>query len=290
LEGERLQSFGDFPYEYSNYEDSRIAILPVPFDKTCTWKKGASEGPSAIMSASRHLEFYDIDTDSEVYRLGIWTAPPLVARSPEEMVGAVCSAVERLTDAGKFVVVIGGEHTVAFPSVKAHVSLYPDLSVLHLDAHTDMRDTYMGSKWNHACVMARIGEVVNTTVSAGIRSMDITERDAIERERIIFADEILNDREGGWIDRANRLLTDDVYITVDLDVFDPSIMPSTGTPEPGGIGWYEVLSLMKQVFAEKNVVGFDIVELSPTGDHAADFTAAKLIYVMLSYKFFCKNK
>jgi len=284
LERNVYKNFGGLPPELSNFKESRIAILPVPFDKTCTWIKGASKGPTAIINASVNLEFYDIDTDSEVYRLGIWTAPSIKARTSEKMVSAVYREVIRLLEMDKFVVVLGGEHTVALGSIKAHAEIYPNISILHLDAHADMRDTYEGNKLSHACVMARVREITHRTVSVGIRSMDRSERDIINRNRVFFAHEIAGSRE--WIEKVARLLTKNVYITIDLDVFDPSFMPSTGTPEPGGIGWYDMVDLMKLIFKKKNVVGFDVVELSPAQNPTADFTAAKLVYMLLSYKFF----
>ncbi len=278
------KNFGGLPPELSNFKESKIAILPVPFDKTCTWIKGASRGPSAIIDASVNLEFYDIDTDSEVYRLGIWTAPPIKAGTSKKMVEEVYKEVLRLLEMDKFIVVLGGEHTVALGSIKAHAEIYSDMSVLHLDAHADMRDTYEGNKLSHACVMARVKEITHRIVSVGIRSMDYSEREVIDRKRTFFAHQIVGSRE--WIKKVMRLLTQNVYITIDLDVFDSSLMPSTGTPEPGGIGWYDMIDLMKLIFKNKNVVGFDVVELSPTHNPAADFTAAKLVYMLLSYKFF----
>jgi len=278
------KNFGGLPSALSNFKKSKIVILPVPFDKTCTWIKGASRGPTAIINASVNLEFYDIDTDSEVYRLGIWTAPPIRAKTSEKMVETVYQRVFRLLKTDKFVVVLGGEHTVALGSIKAHAEVYSNMSVLHLDAHADIRDTYEGSKLNHACVMARIKEITKRTVSVGIRSMDYSEKEVIDREKVFFAHEIARTQE--WIEKVARLLTKNVYITIDLDVFDPSLMPSTGTPEPGGIGWFDMVDLMKVIFKKKNVVGFDVVELSPTQNPTADFTAAKLVYMLLSYKFF----
>jgi agmatinase len=183
----------------------------------------------------------------------------------------------------KFVVLIGGEHSVSIGSVKAHLKDGADITVLQLDAHADLRDEYNGSKYNHACVMARIKEMC-PIVQVGIRSMDSSEKQRLEKENVIFARDIYH--HNGWLERAVSKLSDNVYVTIDLDVFDPSIMPSTGTPEPGGLSWYDVLTLLKAVAQRKNVVGFDVTELCPDErNKAPDFVAAKLIYKLLSYKF-----
>jgi agmatinase len=179
-------------------------------------------------------------------------------------------------------VVVGGEHSVSVGAVQAHVDRYPGLSVLQLDAHADLRDEYEGSKYNHACVMARIRELC-PIVQVGIRSMDISEKPALAENRVFFAHAIHGSLT--WIDQVVAGLTERVYLTIDLDAFDPSIMPSTGTPEPGGLGWYEVLTLLKTVCRRRTVVGFDVVELCPVETNwAPDFLAAKLIYKILSYR------
>jgi agmatinase len=186
-------------------------------------------------------------------------------------------------DKGKFIIVIGGEHSVSIGSIQAHAEKYDDLTVLQLDAHTDLRDEYHDSKYNHACVMARVKEKC-PIVQVGIRSMDASEKDSIDSSRTFFAKDIYNNTD--WIKQVISKLTDNVYVTIDLDVFDPSIMPSTGTPEPGGLLWYDVLMLLKNISKKKNIVGFDVVELCPEShNRAPDFLAAKLIYKFLSYKF-----
>ena len=277
-------NFGDLPEEYSTLEQAEIVILPVPYDRTSTWLKGADKGPEAIIESSAHMELYDIETDSEVYRKGIFTAEPIDEKElPENMVPAVRENVKHYIDNGKFIVVIGGEHSVSIGSVMAHIEKNTDATVLQLDAHSDLRDEYKGSGYNHACVMARIAELC-PIVQVGIRSMDISEKATLEKGRIFFAKDIHRDK--GWIEKVISGLSEKVYITIDLDVFDPSIMPSTGTPEPGGLLWYDVLELLKAVFDDKEVVGFDVVELCPDEKNKApDFLAAKLIYKLLSYKF-----
>ncbi|MFA5423774.1 MAG: agmatinase, partial [Phycisphaerae bacterium] len=263
---------------------AKVVLLPVPYDGTSTYAKGADKGPAAILDASCQLENYDIETRSEPYRQGIYADKPVTENSsPEKMAQAVEKRVGQLLSADKFVVTIGGEHSVSIGAIKAHSEKFKNLSVLQLDAHSDLRDEYQNSKFNHACVMARVREFC-PIVQAGIRSMDICELESIERDRIFLAEDIYNDRS--YISRAVEKLTDDVYITIDLDVFDPSIMPSTGTPEPGGLLWYDVLALLRVVCENKNVVGFDVVELCPNEQNkSSDFTAAKLIYKLLAYKF-----
>ncbi len=274
----------DIPKQYRDPARAKVAIIPVPYDGTSTWGKGANKGPSAIIKASATVENYDIESDSEPYKAGIFTDKPIPGKSsPEKMVEAVEERVSGHLANGKFPIVIGGEHSVSIGAIKAQAKKYKKLTVLQLDAHSDLRDEYHGSRYNHACVMARAKELC-PIVQVGIRSMDISEKPAIDKVRTFFAEDIFG--KSDWIDTVTKLLEGDVYITIDLDVFDPSIMPSTGTPEPGGLGWYEVLDLMRLVFHKTNVTGFDVVELCPKEDNKApDFLAAKLIYKLISYKF-----
>jgi agmatinase len=280
----RTANFGDLPEEYSTLNHAEVVVLPVPYDATSTWIKGANKGPAAIIEASTHMELYDIETDSQVYRRGIYTAEPVdVGVHPDDMVEAVKEQVEHYIKDGKFVVVVGGEHSVSIGSVMAHVAQDKDITVLQLDAHSDLRDEYEGSKYNHACVMARIKELC-PIVQVGIRSMDYSEKPALDKNRVFFAESIRLDKD--WKQKVLSRLSDRVYITIDIDVFDPSVVPSTGTPEPGGLLWYDVLVLLRAVFDDKEVVGFDVVELCPDErNKAPDFLAAKLIYKLLSYKF-----
>ena len=277
-------NFGDIPKEYSKLKDSKAVILPVPYDKTSTWIKGADRGPEAILTASSNLEFYDIETNSEVYKKGIFTDKFIQGDlTPEELVNEVRDKINGYIKEDKFTVMIGGEHSVSIGAIKAYAQKYDDLCVLQLDAHSDLRDEYNGSKYNHACVMARAKENAKI-VQVGIRSMDSSELNQMDKKRVVFAKDIQNNKD--WIADVIKILPNKVYITIDLDVFDPSIMQSTGTPEPGGLLWYEVLNLLKEVIKKKDVVGCDVVELCPNvNNKSPDFLAAKLIYKILSYKF-----
>jgi agmatinase len=280
----QIINFGCLPEEYSLLKGSKIVVIPVAYDGTSTWLKGADKAPIAIIEASANMELYDIETDSEVYQQGIFTSQVIEGlSSPEDLVQAVTETVKKYLMKDKFAVVIGGEHSVSIGSIKAHVENHKDMTVLQLDAHCDLRDEYNGSKYNHACVMARVKELCQI-VQVGIRSMDSSEKQRLNRENTFFAKDIY--KSNNWIEKVISKLSKKVYVTIDLDVFDPSIMPSTGTPEPGGLLWYDTLALLKQVFEKRDVVGFDVVELSPNEKNKApDFMAAKLIYKLLSYKF-----
>jgi agmatinase len=277
-------NFGYLPEEFSSAENSSIVIVPVAYDGTSTWMKGADEGPNAIIEASTNMELYDIETDSEIYKRGIFTDEAIGGKiTTKEMVDAVHDAVQYYLEEGKFTVIMGGEHSVSIGAIKAHAARYEKLTVLQLDAHADLREEYNGSKYNHACIMARAREFC-PIVQVGIRSMSSSEKESADLSQIFLAKDIHDNTD--WIAKVIPKLSDNVYITIDLDAFDPSIVPSTGTPEPGGLLWYEVLTLLKVVSDEKNVVGFDVVELCPDSNNKApDFLAAKLIYKLLSYKF-----
>lgn len=277
-------NFGGLPPEYSRVDTAKVVIVPVPYDGTSTYMKGADKGPEAIIRASGNMELYDIETDSQVYLTGIFTDEPVDGGpEPQKMSKAVERRVGDHLANDKFVIVLGGEHSVSIGTVRAHARKYPGMTVLQLDAHSDLRDQYEGSRYNHACVMARVKEIC-PIVQVGIRSMDISEKPALDRERVFFAEDMHAGITG--IDDIIGMLTDQVYVTIDLDVFDPSIMPSTGTPEPGGLLWYEVLALLKGVCRRSTVVGFDLVELCPVASNwAPDFMAAKLIYTLLSYRY-----
>ncbi len=281
-------NFGGLPKEYSNLKDARAVIVPVPYDETSTWGKGADKGPEALLDASANMELYDIETDSEIYKIGIFTDKPVEEKSsPEKMAEAVRNRIEEYIKKGKFTIVLGGEHSVSIGAIKAHAENYKETSILQLDAHTDLREEYHGTKNNHACVMARARELC-PIVQVGIRSTAGAAEEILDQSRIFFAEDIYDNQ--AWIKKVISKLTKNVYITIDLDVFDPSTMPSTGTPEPGGLLWYDVLTLLNQVIKKKNVVGFDVVELCPNEhNRAPDFLAAKLIYKLLSYKFADKN-
>ena len=281
------RNYGGLEPEFSTYETARIAVLPVPYDGTSTWMKGADKGPDAILDASANMELYDIETDSEVYREGIATLAPVTeASSPEAMAAEVEQRVDALLRDKKFPVILGGEHSVSIGVFRALARHYDKFSVLQLDAHSDMRSSYEGSTHNHACVMARAKEVA-TVAQVGIRSSAIEEKENIMPDRIFYAHELHDAKEGNnWMYMVSQKLHDNVYITIDLDVFDPAIMPSTGTPEPDGLFYREVLNFLRLINERHNIIGFDVVELCPNDiNRAPDFTASKLVYQLLSLKF-----
>ena len=276
-------NFGGNEVVYS-YSESRIIIVPVPYDGTSTWMKGADKGPDAILEASVNLEFYDVETSTEVHLAGINTcAPVLEKESPLQLVNAVYKRILKLLSEKKFPVIIGGNHTVSIGAIRAFSEYFDNLTVLQLDAHSDLRQVYEGSEFNHACAMARAREF-SPIVQVGVRSMSAEELPFAEKDRIFYSHELYYDKS--LYKKAIEKLTENVYITIDLDVFDPSIMPSTGTPEPGGPAYFELLHFMRDVIKNRNVVGFDVVELCPSASNKSpDFIAAKIIYQLLSYRF-----
>lgn len=279
-------AFLGLPAEFAQYEGSKIVLLPVPFDLTTSYGKGSDNGPVAIVEASRQLEVWDEETKSEVYRLGIHTAEPVEASSSEAMIRETERRVTEYLNDGKFVFVIGGEHSITPAPVKAHAEKFGSIGVLQIDAHPDLRQTFMGSPLSHACAMARVLDIpqVSTIAAVGIRSVGPEEVDQTGRVKTWYAHDLR--KSSSWIEEVVQALPKQVYITVDLDGFDPSIMPSTGTPQPGGLSWYQGLDLLAAVIRERDVIGMDMVELAPVhGVHAPDFMAAKLLYRMLSYKF-----
>jgi len=280
----KTNTYAGIPLKNAVLETSKIVLITVPYDGTSTWQKGADKGPEAFLQASENMELYDIETDSEVYKQGIHLTDPITENSsPEKMVDAVHRTTKEYIIKNKFVTIFGGEHSISIGTIRAFNECFDNLSVLHIDAHADLRKEYEGSSCNHACAVYEASQTTNL-VQVGIRSMDIAETRVMDDEKTFFAHDMAKDEY--WIDNVIEALGDNVFITFDLDALDPSIMPSTGTPEPGGLFWYETLDFLKQVFAEKNVVGFDIVELCPNEvNKTSDFLAAKLYYKMLSYKF-----
>lgn len=278
------KTYAGIPAEYSKLETSKVVLIPVPYDGTSTWQKGADKGPAAFLAASENMELYDIETNSEAYKNGVYLADAITeASSPEAMVEAVYRQTKNYITRNKFVTLIGGEHSVSIGSIRAFNEGFEDLTVVQIDAHADLRKEYEGSECNHACAVHEASKNTNL-IQVGIRSMDVSELKWMNKDQTFFAHEIRE--EEYWSDAAVDLMTDNVFITIDLDCFDPSILPSTGTPEPGGLLWYETLDFLKKIFKEKNVVGFDIVELCPNpAEKSSDFLAAKLYYKMLCYKF-----
>lgn len=276
-------NYGGLEKQFCGYKQSAIVIIPVPYDGTSTWIKGADKGPEAIIHASENMELYDIETDSEVYKKGIHTLNPLVHKgSPEDLAVKVESRIDSVLNDNKFPVTVGGEHSLSIGAFRSFAKNFDNLSILQLDAHADLRNEYEHSRYNHACVMARAKELAPFT-QVGIRSMSVEEKDTMDTDRVFFSKQLRAD--SGWMQAVSSQLTRYVYITIDLDVLDPSIMPSTGTPEPDGLLYHELIELIKVVNEDHTIVGFDVVELCPGINKAPDFLAAKLIYQLLSLKF-----
>lgn len=268
-------------------ERAGVVMLPVPYEATVSYMGGTRFGPRRILEASRAIELYDHELDTEPYRVGVHTLPELLltGAGPEAALAELRTAFDALLADGRFVLMLGGEHSISAPPIEAHAARLGSrrLSVLQLDAHGDLRAEYEGTPFSHACVMYRVHQAV-TLVPVGIRAITAEERRLIREKEIptIFAHEL--DPEERWIERALEALGPDVYITIDIDYFDPGLVPATGTPEPGGGTWYPTLRLLERVFAERNVVGADLVELAPLpGIVAPDFLAAKLAYKLVAY-------
>jgi agmatinase len=283
LREERPKNFAGLGEQ--NLEKAKVVVLPVPYEGTVSYGSGTSGGPEAIIEASRYMELYDLELDFEPYQAGIYTAEALKVDdlSADKMIEEVEKKCRELVNQGKFVAMIGGEHSISYGADKVLREKYPDLTVLQWDAHADLRDSFGGTKFSHASVMRRFYDNAKKLVQVGIRSMSKEEADFIKKNNLrknIFTPEEFN------IKKILSRLGENVYITVDLDGFDPAIVPATGTPEPGGFSWLDFLALMRQVFQKKNVVGFDVVELAPIkGQPASDFLAALAVYKMIGYKF-----
>lgn len=275
-------NYAGIPDKYARLDDAKVVLIPVPYDGTSTWQKGADKGPEAFLEASENMELYDIETRTEVYKNGIYLAAPITENTtPEKMVETVHKITKNYLKQDKFVTLFGGEHSISIGSIRAFQESFPELTVVQIDAHADLRKEYEGSSCNHACAVHEASKTSNL-VQVGIRSMDVEELDYMDENQVYFAHDLYED----WMDDAIGQMTPNVFLTIDLDAFDPSILPSTGTPEPGGLFWYETLDFLKMIFKKKNVVGFDIVELCPNqNEKSSDFLAAKLYYKMLSYKF-----
>jgi agmatinase len=287
------ENFGGIPDEHSLYETSRAVIFPVPLERSTSYEHGTRNGPSAILSASRHMELYDDELETEPYKeIGIATLPAIDTTdgTMEEVLAELYTAQLGLLEDGKFPVAIGGEHSLTPPLVSATAKKFKDLTVLQIDAHADLRDEYQGNSASHACAMRRVVEVC-PAVQVGIRSLCEEEAKAIPhlRTKIYWAKDIVRAPMKAWIAKVLDDLGPNVYLTIDLDGFDPSVVPATGTPEPGGLDWHQVTSLVRAVADHKKIVAMDVVELLPQpGGHASDFLAAKLIYKCLGY-IFCQS-
>ena len=266
-------------------QDASFVVVPVPYDLTSTYQPGSRRGPAAIIEASTNMELYDEELKKETYLAGIHTILPLAveARGPKYMINAVHKEISKIVSLNKIPVMLGGEHSISFGAVSAIKEKYPKLMVLQLDAHADLRESYQGSPFSHASVARRISEIC-PLVQVGIRSMSKEEADFLPKSKVksYSADFALENKK--WCETICENLSGDVFISIDLDVFDPSIMPATGTPEPGGMYWKNVLHLLKTVSRSCRIRGFDVVELAPLpGIVAPDFMAAKLIYRLMGY-------
>ena len=277
-----MDFFLDMPSCYSTMENAKYVLLPIQYDGTSTYQKGADKGPQAIIDASDSIELYDIQTELEAYKSGIYTdTHKYFFSSPEIMVEEVKERVSFFLEQGKKIGLLGGEHSISIGAIEVLSKKYPNLSVLQIDAHADLRDTYNGSFYNHACVMRRAQEVANV-VQVGIRNVCIEEKNNIVPENIFYAHEICGKTE--WMPKAIGQLTENVYLTIDVDGFDPSIVPATGTPLPGGLLWYETLAFIEKLFQSKKIVGFDVVELCPQNDNKiSEVLAAVLVYKVISF-------
>jgi agmatinase len=287
--------YGGVDFGYVDFERAHVVIIPAPYEQTVTYRRGTKRGPSAIFEASHNMELFDEELNVETHKVGIHTMPPLdIANlSPETMIEVIYKAEKEVLKSGKLPVLIGGEHAVSIGAVRAAKEACGEISVLQLDAHHDLRDEYEGSKNNHACVGRRIQELVSL-VQLGVRSISKEEKEFLTRSannglKSISAYDILSDSL--WDKKTISSLKEKVYISIDLDVLDPSVMPAVGTPEPGGLGWYLLLDILKLVAQQREIVGFDVVELTPLeGNIAPDFLASKLIYRLIGYIFSEKYK
>jgi len=277
-----MKTYAGIPEENATLENSKVMLVTVPYDGTSTWGKGADKGPELFLDASENMELYDIETATEPYLEGVYLAGEVTEdSSPEAMTEAVYQKTKEMLQHDKLFTLFGGEHSVSIGSIRAVGEKYENLTVLQLDAHTDLRPEFHGSTSNHACAVFEANQKHNL-VQVGIRSCDVEEMQYVPKGQCFWAHEIAENPN--WIEDVLSKVSGNVYITIDLDAFDPSIAPSTGTPEPGGLAWYPTLKLLRKVFEKCNVVGFDIVELmdSPMAKPTA-FLAAKLYYKMLAY-------
>ena len=279
-----MKTFGGISESLADYKFAEILLQSIPYDGTSTWIKGADKGFDAFIEASENMELYDIETDSEVCQKGIHILDEISENSsPEKAFKEVYQKTQELLKSNKYLTFFGGEHSISIGIIKAFYEKYNNLTVVQLDAHADLRASYLDSPFNHACALYDASKNTNL-IQIGIRSMDISEKENMNFSNVFFAEKMY--QNSSWMEKSISKMTNDVYITLDLDVFDPSIIPSTGTPEPGGMLWNEMIIFLNKLFTKKNVVGFDIVELAPIENIVApNYLVAKLYYKMLSYKF-----
>ncbi|HEY0427574.1 MAG TPA: agmatinase [Pyrinomonadaceae bacterium] len=275
--------------EFSSFDSARVLVLPVSYEGTVSFGTGTGEGASAIIDASRNMELYEEETDSEVYKIGIHTLEEFKPReTPEEMMNSLYDFTRNLLATDKFLCMLGAEHSVSAPIIRAHAEKYHNLSVLQIDAHADLRDEYDGTPHSHASIMARVVKDLRIpSVQVGIRSISADEARALDENlptKIFWAKDIVGRTD--WIDEAIDSLTENVYLTIDIDGLDPSLVPTTGTPEPGGLGWYETLYLIRKLARKRRIIGMDLVEFSKAeNSDAPAFLCAKLVYKSLAYIF-----
>ncbi len=275
--------------EYSSLDTASVLILPVSYEGTVSYGTGTGAGAMAIVNASRNMELYEEETDAEVYKIGIHTLPEFMPReTPEAMMSELYGYSKKLLQLDKFICMLGGEHSVSAPIIKAHNEKFENMSVLQIDAHADLRDEYDGTPHSHASIMARVVKDLRIpSVQVGIRSISGDEARSLKEglpTKIFWARDIVGRTD--WIDDALDGLTDNVYLTIDIDGLDPSIVPTTGTPEPGGLGWYETLTLIRKLAENKRIVGMDLVEYSYFENYDSPaFLCSKLVYKSLAYIF-----
>jgi len=279
------RNFAGLAPPHSNLQQAKTVILPVPYDSTSEWRGGSRHGPQAIIDASQYLELYDLELDREIYKVGISTLPevePLLS-SPQDMIDRVYQVIKGLIQKRKFVVLLGGEHSLSLGAVRAFKEAFPRLSVLQLDAHADLRDEYLGTKYSQACVMRRIFELCPIS-QVGVRSLSWAEKQFLAQHKLkpFYMSDLASNKAS--IDQIVDSLSEDVYVTIDADVLDPSVMPAVGTPEPDGMSWRQVLDIIKSVALHRHVVGFDLMEFCPgEGPGFCAFLLAKLAYKLIGY-------
>lgn len=276
----KTKTYAAIPEEFAKLESAKVVLIPVPYEGT----EGTEKGPEAFLKASENMGLYDVETNTEVYKQGVYlTDPVLDNSSPENMVKAVHEITKKYIKRNKFVTIFGGDHSVSIGTIRAFNETFDSLTVLQLDAHANLNKKHNGSVYNSACAAYEASQTTNL-IQVGIRSLNAIETTVMDEEKMYFAHEMAVD--DSWMDNAIDQMTDNVFITFDLSALDISIMPNSANPEPGGLFWYETLDFLKQVFAEKNVVGFDIMGFCPNENNtASDALVARLYNKMLSYKF-----
>jgi agmatinase len=278
------RTYAGIPEKYAKLDTSKVVLIPVPFDGTINWQKGAVNGPKAFLDASENMELYDIETDSEVYKNGIFLADDVIETvSAEKMVRSVHATTKEYIRKNKFVTLVGGEHSISIGSIRAFNECFDNLTVVHVGAHANVRTEFEGTQYHNACALSDASQSTNL-IQIGIRSMDTIEKTIVDEDKTFYAHEMVTDDY--WMENAIDLMTNNVFLSFNLNALDMSLVRSTSYPEPGGLFWYETLEFLQKLFKEKNVVGIDLTDLCPNdNDKASNYLASKLYYKMLSYKF-----